>query len=418
MTRTGPRQKNEQPAKEPATRTGTKQDRSIERRAQIAEAAIEVLARHGVAGLTHRMVARKAGVSLAATTYHYDSKFDIVAEASRRTLDGYVTAFHEAAARCAPGADGAARFREFTARLVRNAASRDRARALCWAEITLDARRHEESLALTRQWFEEVAGVWIAIAEAAGLDHPAETARSAIDLVIGLLLVSLALGLSEDQIGSVLEGGVDPLIAWALPGPEQPPAEPPHRTSRKAAETRERIIRAAIHALIEDSPGAVSYRAIATRAGLAPAGPFYHFPTIDGLLAAAQQRLFEESKQRYRTAAAQTGGAPSIERLIDRTATVLVREATEFAQSNIASYAIWLQAGRSPELRPMIWSAIADQYAAWKHVVAQLTHDQRPLDALLLFSLFVGKHIRILSVGSCLDDLAMVRIASDFWFRK
>lgn len=76
----------------------------------------------------------------------------------------------------------------------------------------------------------------------------------------------------------------------------------------------------------------------------------------------------------------------------------------------------------------MIWSAIADQYGAWKHVVAQLTPNQRPLDALLLFSVFVGKHVRILSVGSCLDDLAMVRsefardisdlLGSDFWFQK
>ena len=50
------------------------------------------------------------------------------------------------------------------------------------------------------------------------------------------------------------------------------------------------------------------------------------------------------------------------------------------------------------------------------------------VDLLLLFSLFVGKHIRILSAGSCLEDLAMVRsefardfsdlLGSDFWFRE
>jgi len=56
---------------------GSKQERSIARRGRIAEAAIEVLATHGVAGMTHRLVAQRACVSLAATTYYYNTKFDI-----------------------------------------------------------------------------------------------------------------------------------------------------------------------------------------------------------------------------------------------------------------------------------------------------------------------------------------------------
>lgn len=414
------------PAIKPAKGRGEKQDRSIQRRAQIAEAAIEALAIHGVAGLTHRLVARKAGVSLAATTYYFDSKFDIVAEASRRTLQGYTDAFHRAAARFKHEAERPIHLREFAARLVRNAASRDRIRALCWAEITLDAHRHEETLALTRQWFDELSGVWFEICEAAGFDHPAETARSAIDLVIGLLLVATSLGLTADQVDMVLLGGADPLVAWSLPQSALSRIEPQHRASRKAAATREKILLAAIDTLIEDGPDAVSYRAIANRAGIAPAGPFYHFPTIDGLLAAAQERLFEDSKQRYRTVAAEVGGALDTEALIDRTSTVLLREATEFAGNNLASYAIWLQAARNPELRPMVWSAIADQYVAWRRLIGVLTPDQRPIDALLLFSLFIGKHVRILSAGSPFDHLALIRsefaqdisslVGSKFWF--
>lgn len=407
-------------------RKGEKQDRSIQRRAQIAEAAIEALALYGIAGLTHRLVARKAGVSLAATTYYFDSKFDIVAEAYRRTLQGYIEAFHRAAVRFKSEANGPVRFREFAARLVRNATSRDRIRALCWAEVTLDAHRHEESLVLTREWFEEMSGVWLEICQAAGLSCPAETSRSAIDLVIGLVLVTTSLGLTPDQVDLVLEGDANPLAAWNVPQLVPPETAPQRRESRKAAATREKIILAAIEALIEGGPDAVSYHAVASLAGIARAGPFYYFPTIDGLLAAAQQRLFEDSKQRYRVVAAEVGSDLDVERLIDRTSTVLLREATEFAANNLASYAIWLQAARNPELRPMVWSAIADQYIAWRRLMAVLTPAQRPIDPLLLLSLFVGKHVRILSAGSPFEDLAMIRsefardigglVHSEFWF--
>lgn len=418
--------RTELPEIKPSRRKGEKQDRSIQRRAHIAEAAIEALALHGIAALTHRLVARKAGVPLAATTYYFDSKFDIVAEAYRRTLQGYIEAFHRAAARFRSQADGPVRFREFAVQLVRNAASRDRIRALCWAEVTLDAHRHEESLSLTREWFDEMSGVWLEICQAAGLARPAETSRSAIDLVIGLLLIATSLGLTPNQVDMVLEGGANPLTAWNVPQLGPPGTAPQRRESRKAAATREKIILAAIEALIEGGPDAVSYHAVASLAGIARAGPFYYFPTIDGLLAAAQQRLFEDSKQRYRAVAAEVGGELDVERLIDRTSTVLVRESTEFSAHNLASYAMWLQAARNPELRPMVWSAIADQYAAWQRLLAVLTPTQRPIDPLLLLSLFVGKHVRILSAGSPFEDLAMIRselardirdlVRSEFWF--
>jgi len=59
------------------------QDRTLKMQRRIAEGAIRVLSTSGVAGLTHRAVAKEAHVSLAATTRHYSGKIDILAEASR-----------------------------------------------------------------------------------------------------------------------------------------------------------------------------------------------------------------------------------------------------------------------------------------------------------------------------------------------
>jgi TetR/AcrR family transcriptional regulator, regulator of biofilm formation and stress response len=53
-------------------------------RAAIVEATIRLIGRDGVDGVTHRAVAREAGVSLSSTTYHFASRDEIVSEALRR----------------------------------------------------------------------------------------------------------------------------------------------------------------------------------------------------------------------------------------------------------------------------------------------------------------------------------------------
>ena len=376
----------------------------------MADAAVQILASHGVAGLTHRLVASQAGVPLAATTYYFDTKFDIIAEASSITLRGYVDSFRRAAERIRAEGPDPDVFRRFGGRLVHNAAHRDRARTVCWAEIMLDAHRHPESLALSRHWFAELETVWLDIAQAAKVQHASQEARSAIDLIMGLLFTTIGLGLNEKQVDAVLVQGRDPLDAWKVRSASEPVGRAAARLTRKSAETRERILSATVDTLIADGAGAVTYRSVAARAGLTPAAPFYHFLTIGALLSAAQQRLFEQSKERYRlAAAADHGGVFNVERLIDRTATVFLREATEFAGKNLAAYAIWLEADRNVDLRPMIWNVICDQHLAWQRVLGRLMPTQRPLDALLAQSAFIGKMVRVLATGSATEDLALIR---------
>ena len=56
-------------------------------RAAIIEATIRLIGREGVDGVTHRAVARDAGVSLSSTTYHFASRDEIVSEALRHVAD-------------------------------------------------------------------------------------------------------------------------------------------------------------------------------------------------------------------------------------------------------------------------------------------------------------------------------------------
>jgi DNA-binding transcriptional regulator YbjK len=55
-----------------------------ERKSRIVEAAIEVIAEHGVAGTTSRRIAAAADVPLGSLTYHFDGVDDILAQAFRR----------------------------------------------------------------------------------------------------------------------------------------------------------------------------------------------------------------------------------------------------------------------------------------------------------------------------------------------
>jgi AcrR family transcriptional regulator len=389
-----------------------RQARGLETRRRIAAAAISVLAEKGLAGVTHRLVASQAGVSLAATTYHFASKFDIIAVASRTILDGYCEAFTRSAARFRVHPEAAPSFPEFFLRLLRNAVGRDRPRTLAWAEITLDAVRHQESLALAREWNEQIASIWSDIAQAVGETHPQRSARSGIDAHMGLLLMTSALELTETALDAVLVSTGDPLEYWTQESEGVQPAGPVQQGKAKAEATRAQLLRIAIDLLVSDGPAAIGYRAIAERAGLSTAAPTYYFPSIAELLTAAQATLFENSRNRNRAImTAGTYDPLDTTHFVDLVTTVFIREATEFASENLANFAIWIEAARRPELRPMIWTAIRDQYHVWMRVFQLLSPERKPrqLDGILVEALFLGKLLRILSTGSETETLARAR---------
>jgi TetR/AcrR family transcriptional regulator, cholesterol catabolism regulator len=59
-------------------------DERRDREADILDAVLVVLARHGISGVTMRAVARAAGVSLGLANYYFTDKTSLVAAALRR----------------------------------------------------------------------------------------------------------------------------------------------------------------------------------------------------------------------------------------------------------------------------------------------------------------------------------------------
>lgn len=58
----------------------TPADASATTRTRILHAALRVIGQHGIAGLTNRLVAKEAGLSLGSLTYHFSSQTDLLRE--------------------------------------------------------------------------------------------------------------------------------------------------------------------------------------------------------------------------------------------------------------------------------------------------------------------------------------------------
>ncbi|WHU04981.1 TetR family transcriptional regulator [Sphingomonas sp. NIBR02145] len=387
--------------------------RAARTKARIADAVITLLAEAGSSRVTHRLVAAAAGVSLAATTYHYATKGEMIADASRRLLDGYVESFRRAALRQRRGKGRAPDLAGFVTKLLTNASGRYRRLALAWCEIILEAARTAEGHAIADEWFGKLFEAWSDLARAMYGELSDEAVVSGIDTAIGLLFITLPLELKPEQVAAVFAAGADPVIHWAPrdSAPEAGPS-PPARRTPKARETRERILEGAIALLVANGAGAVTYKAVAQECGLTIAAPAYHFGSIDGLLKAAEAELFARSKHRYRDMVGSAGGAGlTLDGLADLTAAVFVREVTQHGRAAIAIYSIGVESARRLDLRSAVWSVIADQAKAWRRQLEQLNQDVAAFDALRMQAVFIGKQIRALSTGSPIAQLSAARSA-------
>src|SRR3954447_3527516 len=76
------------------------------RRARLIHAAVGLIAREGLAAVSHRTVAKAAGVPLGATTYYFASKTELLREALDVLADLEIRGLEMAAQRLGePGGD-------------------------------------------------------------------------------------------------------------------------------------------------------------------------------------------------------------------------------------------------------------------------------------------------------------------------
>ena len=172
----------------PAGSTGRDQPR----RRAILEATVRLLGAEGVGEITHRRVAAEAGVPLAATTYYFESKDDLLQQALDVVVAGEFERLAEHAARAgkefsSPGALGRA-----LAAVLIDHVEHERDTLLTKFDVYLASARRPSLRPASRQWIESFTGLAEAALEAAGAPQPAESARLLVAGADGLLIHHLA----------------------------------------------------------------------------------------------------------------------------------------------------------------------------------------------------------------------------------
>jgi DNA-binding transcriptional regulator YbjK len=151
-----------------------------------------VVGEEGAAAVTHRRVAAAAGLPVAATTYWFASKDELLAEAYRVAADrdiGRMRALADTyAARASTDLAGA-----LTDLLTADLAG-SRTSLLAAYSLWIEAARRPALRAIERDWTAAYVGVVEGVLRDAGSPHPATDATLLVATLDGLLLTQLAGG--------------------------------------------------------------------------------------------------------------------------------------------------------------------------------------------------------------------------------
>lgn len=159
-----------------------------ERPRRIADAAVRVIAREGIAGLSHRAVAAEADVPLGSTTYHYKSLDELLVAALRLVNDAWLARFTAWAEAVHPDAELA----EELAALVTSTLTEHRAQAELEYELYFAGLRHESVRPLAAECIDAMVAVL------RRLVPDEERARAVIGLLDGTLLQLVLTGRTPD----------------------------------------------------------------------------------------------------------------------------------------------------------------------------------------------------------------------------
>jgi TetR/AcrR family transcriptional regulator, regulator of biofilm formation and stress response len=162
----------------------------------IVVATVEIVARDGVGGVTHRRVADRAGVSLSSTTWHFASKEDILEAALRWTAQREIERVGEIAARvtaASPGTfDAAAWARALAGWVIEQATGGERETTVALYRLQLETLGRPGAVEIHREWGEGLATIGEAVlGEAGSTTAPLDT-RLVVAALDGLRLSVLS----------------------------------------------------------------------------------------------------------------------------------------------------------------------------------------------------------------------------------
>jgi DNA-binding transcriptional regulator YbjK len=199
---------------------------ATEIRDAIVSAAVQVVGRCGVDGLTHRAVADEAGVSLSSTTYHFASREDIVGTALQRVA-AQETTRAQATINALSARDGEPhqQNQKLLEAITEELAPKDRTALRAQYELQLYAADHPHLRPVVRTWVDAIEEMFTEILHRIGAKEPAQSARVLVAVIDGLRLTALTTA-SSDQSSAQDRAAITWLLDNLLPKPKSHHKQP------------------------------------------------------------------------------------------------------------------------------------------------------------------------------------------------
>jgi len=165
--------------------------RGLARRIALLEATLLILGRDGSAAVTHRAVADEAGVPIAATTYYFSSKEDLLREALHLHAEREArrVALATQALGDTPTVDQLA---DQLADFVDSGLREGRLGLIAEYELLLQAARHPELEPLSRVFYDQIQDQLNQILKKLGAPDPERAARLIMATLAGMEVDNLA----------------------------------------------------------------------------------------------------------------------------------------------------------------------------------------------------------------------------------
>jgi DNA-binding transcriptional regulator YbjK len=186
---------------------------ALARREALLDAAVEVVAAHGVGGATHRAIATRAGVPLSTTSYFFASLDDLIVAALKAFATASIADLEETAAAFSSSTLSPA---EAVQLLVEALVAEPRASTIAQFEIYLEAARRSELRAEVRKILTSFELLAYSALVAVGAHRPKAGARAFVAVADGFALQRLASPRGKGDLTALREAITDLLITQLM----------------------------------------------------------------------------------------------------------------------------------------------------------------------------------------------------------
>ncbi|MCV7215819.1 TetR family transcriptional regulator [Mycobacterium crocinum] len=170
--------------------TGGTTARGAARRTEIIDAAIEVMAQVGLAGLSMRLVANQAQIPLGALSYYFDDKSDLIAQSFAQLSDREIGRVVATAERLEPSMP-AEKLADLVADMIIDGFSSPPGAIVTRYELVTEASRDERLRPMFEAWYAAMIPALSRLFRELGSGQPELDSRTVMAVMAGLEIDNL-----------------------------------------------------------------------------------------------------------------------------------------------------------------------------------------------------------------------------------